>query len=107
MRIYNLFPLLGGKFNDWTPHLQRAAELGFDHVFVNPIQYPGYSGSLYSVKDYFRFHPLLLDAASGLEPVAQFKAMAAEAGQMGLKLIVALVVNHCTFDSELLREHPE
>jgi len=106
MRIYNLFPLLGGKFSDWAPHLARAADLGFDHVFVNPIQYPGYSGSLYSVKDYFQFHPLLLDSASGLEPAAQFKAMAAQAGQLGLKLIVDLVVNHCAFDSELLREHP-
>jgi len=107
MRIYNLFPLLGGKVRDWTPHLERAAALGFDSVFVNPIQYPGYSGSLYSVKDYFRFHPLLVDNGSTLDPAAQFKEMASQARQLGLKLIIDLVVNHCAFDSEVLREHPE
>ena len=46
MTIYNLFPLLAGEVRHWKPHLQRAADMGFDWVFVNPIQFPGFSGSL-------------------------------------------------------------
>ena len=58
MIIYNLFPLWTGNVRDWTPRLHRAADLGFDWVFINPIHYPGFSGSLYSVKDYFSMNPL-------------------------------------------------
>ena len=106
MIIYNLFPLLAGNVRDWQPHLMRAADMGFDWVFINPIQLPGISGSLYSIKDYFRFNPLIVDAASPKEGVAEFKRMAAQAEALGLKLMVDLVVSHCAFDSELLAEHP-
>jgi starch synthase (maltosyl-transferring) len=64
MIIYNLFPTLVGRFSDWGTHLTRAAEMGFNWVFVNPIQQPGSSGSLYSIADYFAFNPLLLDPKS-------------------------------------------
>src|SRR5438045_180727 len=107
MRIYNLFPLLAGKFQDWKPHLARAAEMGFDWVFVNPIQYPGRSGSLYSIKDYYRFNPLFVDETSNLQPVDQFKRAARDAAELGLKLMVDLVANHCAVDSPLVAEHPE
>ena len=45
MILYNLFPLLAGSFNRWQPHLHRAKEMGFDWVYVNPIQRTGQSGS--------------------------------------------------------------
>ena len=35
MIIYNLFPLLAGPFAQWDGHLNRAAAMGFDWVFVN------------------------------------------------------------------------
>ena len=57
MRIYNLFPLLAGPFPRWRPHLQRAADMGFNWIFVNPVQRPGKSGSLYSIADYFELNP--------------------------------------------------
>ncbi len=60
MRIYNLFPLLAGPFQDWKPHLERAAAMGFDWVFVNPIQELGRSGSLYSISDYFGINQAFL-----------------------------------------------
>jgi len=107
MRIYNLFPLLAGKFCDWQPHLARAAAMHFNWVFVNPIQDPGYSGSLYSIKDHFQLNPRFVDTTSDLEPVAQFKRMAAEAERLGLKFMVDLVASHCAFDSPLTTEHPD
>jgi len=106
MIIYNLFPSLTGNVRDWKPHLIRAAEMGFDWVFINPIQYPGYSGSLYSIKDYFRLNPLFVDGASSTESVAEFKRMAQDAQALGRKLMVDLVVSHCAFDSDLITEHP-
>src|SRR6184192_4166982 len=106
MIIYNLFPLLAGEIRHWKPHLQRAADMGFDWIFVNPIQYPGYSGSLYSIKDYFRFNPLIVDAPTPKEAAAEFKRMVADAESLGLKLMVDLVISHCAFDSDLVKEHP-
>lgn len=106
MIIYNLFPLLAGNVREWTPHLQRAADLGFDWIFVNPIHYPGYSGSLYSVKDYFRMNPLLVEATTPRKQATEFKKAVTEAKKRGLKVMVDLVVSHCAFDSELITQHP-
>ncbi len=57
-RIYNLFPSLVGSIERWTTHLARIAAMGFDWVYVNPFHEPGYSGSLYAVKSYYRLNPL-------------------------------------------------
>ena len=107
MLIYNLFPLLAGPFGDWEPHFKRAADMGFNWIFVNPIQKPGYSGSLYSIVDYFQLNPLLVEPESKLSPEQQLKAALATAEQLGLKVMVDLVINHCAFDSKLTRQHPE
>ncbi len=107
MVIYNVFPLLAGSFTQWGPHLQRAADMGFNWIFVNPIQYPGYSGSLYSISDYFKLNPLMIDAESKLTPEEQVKAMVKTADQLGLRIMIDLVINHCAFDSKLVDEHPE
>ena len=107
MIIYNLFPLLAGKFSDWQKHLLRASEMGFNWVFVNPIQRPGTSGSLYSIADYYDFNPALVDTTSAKGAQEQAKDMVAGAQKIGLKMIVDLVINHCSVDSDLLRLHPE
>ena len=107
MIIYNLFPLLAGKFTDWEKHLLRASEMGFNWVFVNPIQQPGQSGSLYSISDYYAFNPLLVDKASRKKPRQQVKDVAESAEKLGLSLMVDLVINHCAADSELIKSHPK
>jgi starch synthase (maltosyl-transferring) len=107
MILYNLFPLLAGNVKQWTPHLQRAADLGFDSVFINPVQYPGYSGSLYSTKDYFRLNPLIATGLTRRSAESSFRNMAKEAERLGLKLVVDLVISHCAFDSELIEKQPK
>ncbi len=57
LRIYNLFPTLAGTIRKWTTHLPRIAAMGFNAVYLNPFHYPGFSGSLYAVKDYNRLNP--------------------------------------------------
>jgi len=105
MIIYNLFPLLAGKFGEWDKHLRRASGMGFNWVFVNPIQLPGLSGSLYSIKDYFQINPLLLEG--GEDPRKQVREAIRAADAAGLRMMVDLVINHCSVDSTLLKEHPE
>ncbi|MDA8325959.1 MAG: alpha-amylase family glycosyl hydrolase [Nitrospiraceae bacterium] len=105
--IYNLFPLLAGRFNDWKRHLERAAEMGFNWIFVNPLQRPGASGSLYSVADYFSLNPAFIDPADKRPPEEQLKAMMKTARGTGLRMMTDLVANHCAADSELLKTHPE
>ncbi len=107
MIIYNLFPLLAGKVSGWDTHLVRASEMGFNWVFLNPIQLPGASGSLYSIKDYFSFNPLLIDGENGEGPEEQIKKAVTRAEQLGLRMMIDLVINHCAVDSGLLKEHPE
>ena len=107
MILYNLFPLLAGPFSRWHNHFTRVREMGFDWVFVNPIQQLGASRSLYSITDCFRFNPVLLDSASPAPPEEQVRQMMQQAYAAGLKVMIDLVINHCAIDSPLLREHPE
>jgi starch synthase (maltosyl-transferring) len=43
--------------------------MNFDWGFLNPIQLPGASGSLYSIADYFRINPALLAGAGRITRV--------------------------------------
>jgi starch synthase (maltosyl-transferring) len=104
--VYNIFPLLAGPFRRWKEHFSRAAALGFDWVFVNPIQQPGSSGSLYSIADYFQVNPLLVESG-GPPAEPQVRQMIQEARGAGLKVMIDLVLNHCAIDSALTRTHPE
>lgn len=103
-RIYNLFPLLAGPLPAWRPHLERAAAMGFDWIFINPVQQSGYSGSLYAIKDHFAIDARLLEGDA--PPFEQFRGMLAEAERLGLSVMMDLVLNHTAFDAPLIRERP-
>jgi starch synthase (maltosyl-transferring) len=104
-RIYNLFPLLAGPLPHWKPDLERARRMGFDWVFINPINLSGFSRSLYSIKDYYAIDPRFIDPAAG-PPESQLLAMIADARGLGLRVMMDFVINHTAFDSPLLAEHP-
>jgi len=105
--IYNLFPLLAGPFPQWKGHLERAAEMEFTWIFVNPIQKPGGSGSLYAVADYFDFNPLLVDPGDSRTAEQQVRDTVRRAKDLDLRVMIDLVVNHCSVDSDLLTKHPQ
>lgn len=105
MVIYNLFPLLAGKFAQWQEHLKRASEMGFNWIFVNPIQRPGSSGSIYSIADYFAFNPALTEGEK--PPLDQVRDVVNSARELGLEMMIDLVINHCSVDSSLIKSHPE
>ena len=103
-RIYNLFPLLAGTVPAWAGHLDRIAGMGFDWIYLNPFHYPGFSGSLYAVKDYHRLHPLLQD---GGDPDALLMAFTKAAADRGIAVSMDLVINHTAKDALLVEQHPE
>ena len=107
MIVYNLFPLLAGRFPVWVQHIERAAAMGFDWLFVNSLQRPGASGSIYSIAGYFDLNPALIDPTDPRPGEEQLRSIIAQARDSGLRPMTDLVIDHCAADSQLVSEHPE
>jgi len=105
MILYNLFPLLAGPFANWNSHFTRAKEMGFDWVYVNPVQKLGASRSLYSIEDYFQINPAFANPGDPGTLIEQCRQMVSQSHSGGLKLMTDLVINHCAYDSPLTCEH--
>ncbi len=103
--IYNLFPLLAGPFDHWMPHLERARAMGFNWLYFNPVSYPGFSGSLYAVKEHHGFHPLLW-GDDWHQARQVFTDLLAAMNRMGLAPMMDLVINHTAIDCPLVKQHP-
>jgi starch synthase (maltosyl-transferring) len=107
-RIYNLFPLLAGPVIRWGSHLDRIARMGFNWVYLNPIQYAGFSGSLYAIKDPYAYNRVL---SEGLQPGPRafekhLRLFIAAAETRGLRVMLDLVINHTSKDALLADAHP-
>jgi starch synthase (maltosyl-transferring) len=115
--LYNLFPRLTADMRGWREHAERAARMGFDWLYLNPVHFPGFSGSCYAVKDFFRIDPLLLpeghpdknwdDALRGDGGRAALAQALADVRAAGLRPVMDLVLNHTARDSPLVLAHPE
>ena len=103
--IYNLFPRLVGPMADWQDHFKRAKKMGFNWVYINPLQYSGFSGSLYSIKDYYKINPIFLKGRMSEEN--QVHNMIHRAHLAGMKVMFDLVINHTAIDSVLVEQHPD
>jgi starch synthase (maltosyl-transferring) len=105
--IYNLFPRLVGPTTRWPEHAARAAAMGFDWLYLNPWQYPGFSGSLYAIKDHRRLNPLFVPPGADPESLQPLADALARIAEHGCRPVMDLVVNHTSKDSPLIRQHPE
>jgi starch synthase (maltosyl-transferring) len=103
--IYNLFPPLVGDVEKWLPHVERAADMGFNWCFLNPIHLVGASGSLYAVRDYFTLSPVFFPNAEPAAQRARFKRFVQESRAKGVEIIVDLVINHTAYDNPLTRDY--
>jgi starch synthase (maltosyl-transferring) len=104
--IYNLFPRLIGPTSRWPEHTRRAADMGFNWIYLNPWHYPGFSGSLYAPKEFMRLNPLFLPPGvdeRSLEPLREYLAAA---DKLGLSVMMDLIVNHTSKDCVLVEQHP-
>jgi starch synthase (maltosyl-transferring) len=104
--IYNLFQRLVGPTTRWAEHARRAREMEFEWLYLNPWHYPGFSGSLYSIKDFHRINPLFLPAGADPASLEPLRYALRQIRQMGMKPVMDLVVNHTAKDSPLIQEHP-
>ena len=79
--------------------------MGFNWIFINPIQYPGFSGSLYAVKDYYALNPMFAEKGDSGEKIVSDFLKTAE--QRGISVMIDLVINHTAKDALVARQHPE
>jgi starch synthase (maltosyl-transferring) len=105
--IYNLFPRLAGPSDRWLPHAERAAGMGFNWLFVNPIHLPGFSGSLYAIKEYDLLNPAFLPEGTNDQGLDVLRPTLRDIGRLGLAPMVDLVLNHTAIDSSLVVQHPD
>jgi starch synthase (maltosyl-transferring) len=103
--IYSLFPRLAGEMPTWLEHSERARDLGFNWIYLNPFHYTGFSGSLYAVKDFYRLNPIFVPDGCA-DPVEELRKTVAGMHDQGLKVMMDLVVNHTSKDSPLIKDHP-
>ncbi len=80
--------------------------MGFNWIYLNPFHYPGFSGSLYAVKDYFAFNPRFIEGVEG-DPFQALQHFCQQAQEKGLAVMMDLVLNHTASDALLVAEHPE
>jgi starch synthase (maltosyl-transferring) len=105
-RIYNLFPLLVGPTREWCKQVPRIASMGFNWIYVNPFHFPGFSGSLYAVKDYYRLNPMFRGSSYENDDDL-LRDFLDTCSTHGLRVMMDLVINHTARDAVLTTEHPE
>ncbi len=95
-----------GTFSAVIPELDRIKALGVDYIWFLPI-YPigelkrkGSLGSPYAIRDYLGINP-----EYGTE--ADFLTLVEECHARGLKVMLDIVFNHTSPDSDLAISHPE
>lgn len=107
IRLYNLFPRIIGSMPQWEKQIDRIKDMGFNAIWVNPFHYAGFSGSLYSPKDYFRIADMFIDSNSKWGPFDQLKSVINKCHQAGIKFIMDLVINHTAIDCDLIKDHKD
>jgi starch synthase (maltosyl-transferring) len=105
--IYNLFQRLVGPTTRWVEHARRAREMEFNWLYLNPWHYPGFSGSLYAPKEFYRLNALFLPPGAEEGSLRPLEHALRDIEALGLRPMMDLIVNHTSKDSPLIEEHPE
>ena len=103
LNIYNLYPRLYKNIKEWTQNLDRIIDMGFNSIFINPIHYPGASGSIYAVKDYYKYNKQFF--TNEKEPEKQLKDFIIACKEKKLDIFMDLVINHTSIDAYLVKQH--
>ena len=104
---YNLFPPLLGHIKNWYSHIDRIKDMGFEWVYINPITYTGFSGSLYATKYYYQYNPAFFTSSNQIEAEKELKEFLKYCNDNNIKIMVDLVINHSSKDCNLVEEHFE
>jgi starch synthase (maltosyl-transferring) len=91
---------------DWLHHASRAAEMGFNWLYINSIHYPGFSGSLYAVKHHYRINPQFRPPDTKEDDLTILERTLQGCQDLGLWPMMDLVIDHTSRDCPLINEHP-
>ena len=101
--LYNIFPRYFSSVKQWEALLPQVADMGFNGIFLNPLHLPGFSGSLYSVSDYYAYNPALFADVERAE--IALREFILRCRDIGLDVYMDLVANHTAIDSPLTHAH--
>jgi len=104
--IYNLFPRLV-RIEHWPLHAAHAASMKFNWFYINPINCPGLSGSLYATKHYGRLNPAFVPSCIQDDTLDVVKPTIRQIAESGVHPMIDLVINHVAVDSPLVQENPQ
>ena len=95
-----------GTFRSLERRLPELKQLGVTVLWLMPIHpvgelnRKGNLGSPYSVQDYYAVNPRF-------GTLDDFKSLVQATHKLGMKIIIDLVANHTSWDSQLILEHPD
>lgn len=105
-QVYSRNHNKSGTFKEFIGDLDRIKNLGVDIVYLLPIheigqkQKKGDLGCPYSIKDYRSIN-------NEYGTLDDFRLLIKEVHKRDMKLMIDVVYNHTSYDSVLLKEHPE
>ncbi|MEW5797798.1 MAG: alpha-amylase family glycosyl hydrolase [Bacteroidota bacterium] len=95
-----------GNFAGVEKRLPELKKLGVTILWMMPIHPVGVEkrkgslGSPYSIQDYYGVNP-------EFGTIDDFKSLVNKSHELGLKIVIDLVANHTSWDSKMIKEHPE
>ena len=95
-----------GKLKSLEERLPELKSLGVTVISLMPVHpvgdlnHKGRLGSLYAVQDYYGINPRI-------GTLSDFKSLVGRTHRLGMKIIIDLVADHTSWDSQLMMEHPE
>ncbi len=101
--IYNLFPRLFKNVKDWENNLDRIKDMGFNCIFVNSFHLPGFSGSIYAVKDHYKYNKQFFSNKKSCEE--QLKNFTEACKKRDIEIVMDLIINNTSKDAYLITDH--
>jgi len=101
-KIYYVHPLIT-PLPDWRPHLQRAADLGFNCICISPPFLPHASGNIFLTDDFELAHPAFGGTQSADDVVAKISSLCRE---FGLELLLDIEVDRVAAGGAMARSAP-
>lgn len=98
---YNLYPPLLGHIKNWKKEIDKISSMGFEWVYINPITYPGFSGSLYATKDYYLYNENYFTSKDRKVAEKEITDFTKYCASKNIKVMLDLVINHSSKDSIL------
>lgn len=86
-----------GDLKGITSKLDYLAELGIDYVWICPVYASPMDDGGYDISDYYSINPMF-------GTMADMDELIAEAGKRGIKIIMDLVLNHCSDEHEWFKK---